>query len=51
MLANPAGTAVAGDPPLVLVNLAWWSHTLIHLRRHGRFGVNVLRDRRRQLVG
>jgi 3-hydroxy-9,10-secoandrosta-1,3,5(10)-triene-9,17-dione monooxygenase reductase component len=45
-----AVTSLSLDPPLVLVSLAQQSRTLNHLRRHGTFAVNVLRDRHRQLA-
>jgi flavin reductase (DIM6/NTAB) family NADH-FMN oxidoreductase RutF len=53
---GPAGATASAvsslslDPPLVLVSLARHSRTLHHLLRHGRFSINVLRDRHRQLA-
>jgi 3-hydroxy-9,10-secoandrosta-1,3,5(10)-triene-9,17-dione monooxygenase reductase component len=45
-----AVTSLSLEPPLVLVSLARHSRTLQHLRRHGTFSINVLRDRHRQLA-
>jgi 3-hydroxy-9,10-secoandrosta-1,3,5(10)-triene-9,17-dione monooxygenase reductase component len=45
-----AVTSLSLEPPLVLLSLGRNSRTLGHLRRHGQFAINVLRDRHRALA-